>query len=317
MMTTIEQVGNSLVNGRPTQDARKRVRWNKRLVPYLFIGPTLLYLGVFTLLPLLDGVRLSFTDTQLISPQSGSNTGLRNYEYLLTTDRFWNSLITTLLYTLLTVLFAVGVGSAAAILLNTTFRGRSLARGLITIPWAIPTVATALIFAWMYSKENGVLNAGTQAIGLGRQGWLIDPKFGLFAVLLATVWAVFPLVMLVVLASLQSIPQELREATWLDGAGPFQSFKAVTLPHIRPTIQVMSLLMTIWSIRRFEVIYLLTGGGPLDSTNTLVVNIYRTAFQDQRLGRAAAIGVLGLSLSMLVTVIYFLAERRQSKRDET
>jgi multiple sugar transport system permease protein len=306
-----------MVNARPTQNARKRVRWNNLLVPYLFIGPTLLYLGVFTILPLLDGVRLSFTDTQLIRPQSGSNTGLRNYEYLLTTDIFWNSLITTLLYTLLTVLFAIGMGTAAAILLNTTFKGRALARGLITVPWAIPTVATALIFSWMFSNQNGVLNAGTQAIGLGRHGWLIDPKFGLFAVVLTTVWAVFPLVMLVVLASLQSVPQELRETSWLDGASPLQSFKAVSLPHIQPTIQVMSLLMTIWSIRRFEIIYLLTGGGPMDSTNTLVVSIYRTAFQNQKLGRAAAIGVLGLSLSMLVTVIYFLVDRRQSKGDET
>jgi multiple sugar transport system permease protein len=287
----------------------------KSVLPYILIAPAILYLVLFTVIPLVQGVAMSFTNTKLVNPDAGKPVGFKNYELLLGNDRFWNSLATTVLYTLVTVIFAVGIGVLAALLLNTAFRGRILVRSLVTIPWAVPTVAGALIFSWIYNQENGILNQATSALGLGQHGWLSDPRFGLFAVLLATVWKVFPLVMLVVLASLQSIPHELKEASWLDGANPFQSFKAVTLPHIMPTIRIMALLMTIWSIRRFEIIFLLTGGGPLDSTNTLVVNVYRTAFQDQNLGQAAAVGVLGLVLSLLVTAVYFVAEKRQEKKD--
>lgn len=282
---------------------------------YIFILPAVAYLAVFTVYPLVKGLLLSFTATKLVNPTGGTPVGLENYEYLLSSDKFWSSVTTTLLYTLFTVIFAVGVGTSAALLLNNSFKGRGLVRGIMTIPWAVPTVAASLIFVWIFNNEQGVLNRTTSALGMGQHGWLVDPKFGLFAVTLATVWKLVPLVMLVMLSALQSVPQELREATWMDGATRLQSFKAVTLPHIMPTVRVITLLMTIWSIRRFEIIFLITGGGPLDQTNTLVVNVYRTAFQDQNLGRAAAIGALGLVLSLFVTVVYFIIEQVQERQE--
>ncbi len=290
-------------------------RWLRAAAPYVFIGPSVVYLIIFTLIPLMDGLRLSFTETDLVNPSGGEGIGLRNYENLLRSDQFWSSVGITLIYTVVTVVFAVGLGTAAAILLDSKFKGITVVRGIVAIPYAVPTVATALIFSWMYYNEGGILNRISGALGLGRHGWVIDPSIALVSVLIATVWVVFPIVMLVVLAALQSVPLELREATWLDGANRFQSFRAVTLPHILPVIQIMSLLMTIWSIRRFEIIFLLTGGGPLDSTNTLVVNIYRTAFQNQQLGRAAAIGGLGLLLSLIVTGAYFLVQWWQMRKD--
>ncbi|WP_298040120.1 carbohydrate ABC transporter permease [uncultured Microbacterium sp.] len=282
---------------------------------YLFLLPAIVYLAIFTVFPLIRGVLLSFTATKLVNPTGGRPVGLENYEYLLESDKFWASVTTTLLYTLFTVVFSVGCGTAAALLLNTAFRGRAIVRAIAAIPWAVPTVAAALIFVWIYNNEQGILNRTSGALGLGQHGWLIDPDYGLFAVTLATVWKLTPLVMLVMLSALQSVPHELREATWVDGATRFQSFRAVTLPHLMPTIRVIALLMTIWSIRRFEIIFLITGGGPLDATNTLVVNVYRTAFQDQNLGRAAAIGALGLILSLLVTVIYFIVEQIQERQE--
>lgn len=290
-------------------------RFVERNGAYLFLFPAIAYLAVFTVFPLIRGLMLSFTATKLVNPAGGRPVGLENYEYLLSSDKFWSSVITTLLYTLFSVVFAVGIGTAGALLLNTAFRGRAIVRAIATIPWAVPTVAAALIFVWIYNNEQGILNRTTGALGLGEHGWLVDPSFGLFAVTLATVWKLTPLVMLVMLSALQSVPHELREATWMDGATKFQSFQAVTLPHIMPTIRVITLLMTIWSIRRFEVIFLITGGGPLDVTNTLVVNVYRTAFQDQNLGRAAAIGALGLVLSLLVTVVYFIVEQIQERQE--
>lgn len=306
-----DTVKSAVASGKP----RTSPQFLRKAAPYVFIGPSVVYLIVFTLIPLVDGLRLSLTDAELVNPSGGQYLGFKNYQRLLADDAFWSSVGITLVYTLVTVVFAVGVGAAAAILLDSKFRGRAVVRGIVAIPYAVPTVATALIFSWIYYDEGGILNRISQALGLGQHGWLITPKIALVSVLFATVWVVFPIVMLVVLASLQGVPHELREATWLDGANRFQSFKAVTWPHIRPVVQVMALLMTIWSIRRFEIIFLLTGGGPLDSTNTLVVNIYRTAFQNQRLGTAAAIGGLGLALSLAVTGLYFFMQSWQERKD--
>ncbi|MGM7698608.1 carbohydrate ABC transporter permease [Microbacterium sp. A84] len=297
------------------QGGRKRTKLLRKLFPYLLIGPALLYLCVVMIYPLIQGILLSFTDTKLINPTGGRPVELANYEFLFQNDRFWNSVLATLIYTAATVVFAVGLGVITALLLNRAFIGRTLVRGLLTVPWAVPTVAAALIFAWMMNRENGVLNDVTGVLGLGEHGWLTDPKLGMISVIIATVWKISPLVMLIVLASLQSIPGELYEAASLDGANARQQLVNITLPSIAPTIRMMALLMTVWSIRRFEIIYLLTGGGPQDTTTTMVVNVFLTAFHDQQLGRAAAIGVVGLVLSLIITSVYFIAERRLDRKD--
>ncbi|WP_200837551.1 carbohydrate ABC transporter permease [Ruania rhizosphaerae] len=260
---------------------------------------------------------LSVTATRLVNPDGGRYVGAENFQYLIASDPFWHSVVTTLLYTGFTVIAVVLLGTAAAVALDARFFGRSVVRAIATIPWAIPTIAASLIFAWIYNDQQGILGQGTRALGLGQPGWLTDPDWGLFSVTVATVWKAFPLAMLVMLAALQSVPHELKEAAWIDGATRWQTFRAVTLPHLAPTIRVLTLLMTIWSIRRFEIIYVMTGGGPIDATNTLVVSIYNTAFADQHLGRAAAIGVLALGLSLTVTMIYFVVERRRERKGES
>ncbi|MEB4614569.1 carbohydrate ABC transporter permease [Leucobacter sp. M11] len=291
--------------------AKPRRNWT----PYLFIAPALIYLAIFLLVPLARGIQLSFTDTKLVNPGGGSFVGVDNYTQMLTSEQFWNSFLATVLYTVGTVVFAVLIGTALAVLINRPFRGRTVVRAILTFPYAMPTVAVALIFVWIYNQSSGALNRGIGVLGLGEVGWLTDPAYGMFSVVLATVWKVFPFVMLVVLASLQSVPEELFEATRIDGADGLSTFRAIVLPHIMPTVRIVALLMTIWSIRRFEIIYLLTGGGPVESTNTLVINIYRQAFSSQNLGLAATIGVLGLILSLSVTVFFLLVERRENKRE--
>lgn len=295
----------------------RRRRSRGHLLGYVLIAPAMIYLAVLLLVPLIRGVQLSLTDTRLVNPAGGQYIGLENYSDLMGSGQFWNSLMATFLYTAGTVVFAVTLGTLAAVLINRPFRGRSAVRAVMTFPYAMPTVAVALIFAWIYNQSGGVLNQSLSVLGIGQQGWLTDPDFGMFSVLLATVWKVFPFVMLVMLAALQSVPDELYEATRVDGAGPLSTFRAIVLPHLAPTLRIVALLMTIWSIRRFEIIYLLTGGGPVESTNTLVINVYRRAFTDQELGLAAAVGVLGLVVSVLVTVAFFLVERREARKEAT
>lgn len=289
------------------RSVRKKIEW----APYVFASPGALYLLVLMAVPLGRGVWLSFTDTKLLNPNGGDVVGAENYAELLGSGKLYDSILTTVLYSAGTVLGALVLGTVAALSINDRFAGRLLARTLLTLPWAVPTVAVALVFSWIYNVDSGVANRGLRSLGIGEVGWLTDPSMGLVSVTLASVWKVFPFVTLVVLAALQSVPAELREAASVDGANSMTIFRAVVLPHISPTMRIVALLMTIWSFRRFEIIWLLTGGGPANSTNTIVINVYREAFQNSNLGMAAAIGVIGLVMAIAVTVVYFIADRRR------
>lgn len=284
-------------------------------MPYFFVGAATIYLILFTSIPLLRGFWFSFTDSLLLAPTEGNFVGFENYRRYLTDSAFYSSLWTTIVYTFVVVVGSVSLGVISAIAINEKLPGRAIFRSMLTVPWAVPGVSVVLIYNWIYNYDSGVANQAVQALGMGQKGWLIDPSLGMFAVSFASIWKVFPFIMLVVLAALQSVPEELREASKVDGADRFSAFKTVVIPHLMPTIRVASLLMTIWSIRRFEIIYLLTGGGPSGATNTIVINVYKQAFESSELGRAAALGILGLLLSLSVTIVYFAVDRKNAKRD--
>lgn len=292
-----------------TVTGRKRINY----APYLFIGFAVAYLLFFTAFPLFTGVQLSFKNTKLLNPTGGQYVGFDNYSSLLASGSFMKSVWTTLFYTVASVVGCLALGIISALVINSAIPGRAFARTVMVLPWAVPTVAVALVFRWIYNDTNGVSNQFTQALGIGQVGWLTDPQFGMAAVVIPTVWKLSPFVMLVVLAALQSVPEELYEATKVDGADALTTFRQIVLPQIAPTIRVVALLMTIWSFRRFEIIWLLTGGGPVDVTTTIVINVYRQAFNNGALGLAAAAGVLGLLLSLIVTVVYFFIEQRSNK----
>jgi multiple sugar transport system permease protein len=241
--------------------------------------------------------------------------GIGNYATLFADSHFYDALLVTVLYSLATVAGSLVLGTAGAVVLNRGFRGRALARAVITLPWAAPTVAVALIFVWIFNNDNGILNHLTEAAGLGRHGWLTDPRLALPAVVAVSIWKVFPFVLLVVLAALQTVPRDLWESAVVDGADAATIFRRITLPFLVPTLRVVALLMTIWSFRRFEIIWLLTQGGPVDSTTTLVIDVYREAFINSELGMSAATGAVGLLLSALATAAYAAVERRSAARE--
>ncbi len=285
-----------------------------RFVPYAFILPPMIYLMVFMFWPLARQMYMSFTNTRIINPNRGRFIGLGNFERLFEDPAFYLSLKVTLVYTVLTVIIGVTLGLIAALAIDRPFKGRSVVRAILLFGWAVPGVAASLIWLWMFNERSGILNRVAELIGLGRFSWLTSTDYALGSVLAVTVWQVAPFVMLVVLAALQSVPEEVREAAKIDGADPISTFRAVTLPHIRPAVQLAALLVTVWSIRRFDVIYLLTGGGPLGSTSTLVVKLRQTAFEGHELGMASAYGAVGLVLALLVAAIHYVAEQRRMKR---
>jgi multiple sugar transport system permease protein len=297
-------------SGRPS----KAVSRLKTLLPYAFIMPPAAYLLVFMFWPLGKQIYMSLTRTRLTNPNRNIFIGFRNYERLFDNAEFYSVLKTTLIYSVSAVIIGVAVGLVAALALNRPFRGRTMVRGILLCGWAVPNVAAALIWLWIFNERSGILNTVVTGLGLERISWLTSTEMALPSVVLVTVWQVAPFVMLVMLAALQSVPEEVKEAAVVDGAGRFSVFKAVTLPHILPTLQLVALLVMVWSIRRFDIIYLLTGGGPVGSTSTLVVQLRQVAFENYDLGLSSAYGVVGLILALMVAAIHagFNAHRQRN-----
>jgi multiple sugar transport system permease protein len=286
-----------------------------RWTPYIFIAPVSFYLLLFQGYPLVQELMLSFTSTSLLSPQDNTYVGLRNYQDLVDASDFHDTILITAIYTIACVILSIGLGLGAALLLDRPFRGRGIARAAVTIPWAAPSVAVALIFTWMFNAQYGIFNHVLRALGFaaGNENWLDDPALALPAILFTTVWQIFPFASVVLLAALQGVSAELREAAVIDGADRLSVFKAVVWPTIQPSVALLSLFITIWSLRRFDLIWLMTQGGPIGATNTLVIELYRQGFVYRELGFAAAVGMIGLTIALIVTLIYFYITARAER----
>ena len=280
--------------------------------PYLLALPVVLYVGALVLYPIAQGIYTSFTRAELLSGAPPVWVGLANYERMLRDPGFWRSLLTTFIYTSLVVVTTVVASVLTALLMNAKFFGRSGARAAITLPYAFPEVAAVLLWAWMFSQQFGVLNVFARWLLPIPENlpWLSEPRLAMFSVLAVTLWKIFPFYSLVVLTALQTVEAELYEAARIDGAGPLAAFRYVTLPGIAPTLGIMTLLVTIFSFRRFTILFLLTGGGPADSTQTLVIRVYQTAFRFFELSYGATLGVAGLVVTLIITAAYFAALRR-------
>jgi multiple sugar transport system permease protein len=257
---------------------------------------------------------MSCPDTRPPRPTDGTFIGLGNYIHLLHDPQFYTTMRVTIVYTLATVVIGVLLGVISALAMDRPFRGRSILRAILLFGWAVPNVAATLIWLWMFNGPSGVLNTVALALGFDRIPWLTSVQMAFPSLLMVTVWQVAPFVMLVVLAALQSVPEEVREAARVDGADALNVFRHVTLPHITPTVQLVALLVAVWSIRRFDVIYLLTGGGPIGTTSTIVVQLRLTAFEAYDLGLASAYGVVGLALALTVALVNYTFERGRERR---
>jgi multiple sugar transport system permease protein len=280
--------------------------------PYLFVLPVVVYLLLFQGIPLLKELELSFTDATLLSPQTAEYVGLDNYRSLFTDSSIHSVFLTTAVYTLACVVLSIAIGLFAALLLDKAFRGRGVVRALVTIPWAAPPVAVALVFIWIYNGQYGIFGHALRWLGIAPDAasWLDAPGLALPAILITTVWQIFPFSSVVLLAALQGVPGELREAAIIDRADRLNSFKAVVWPVIQPTVALLGLFVTIWSLRRFDLIWLMTQGGPIGATDTLVIELYRNAFVNFDIGTAAALGMIGLCVALVITIVYSICIAR-------
>jgi len=276
------------------------------------LAPAVLALAAIIGYPLVETVRLSFTATQLIGG-GGGWVGFDNFAAALHSDEFWSALGITVAFTIVTVGIEMAMGLLVALLLDLPLRGRGLVRGLLIVPWALPTVINAMMWRVIYNPEFGALDAALQQMGLiGQyQSWLGDPDIALYAVAFADIWKTIPLVALILLAALQGVPSELRQAASIDGAGPLQRFWAVTLPAILVPLSIVVVLRIIEAVKVFDIIWVMTRGGPLNSTRSLAILVYQQAFSFHHSGYGAALSLLSVLLSLLLIAFYLVGLRRQ------
>ncbi len=282
-------------------------------VIWLFFAAGLMVTALFVLFPVGHAVWLSLhtADSFVAAPRW---VGLANYARVLNEAAFWAAAWNGLVYAGLAIVAQVTLGLAFAMLLDQAFPLRRLVRGLVVLPYLLPTVVVAMTFQWMTDGSFGILTALTLELGLGVIPWFESPNTAMASVVLASVWLWTPFVTVCVLAGLQGIPAALYEAARVDGAGPVSRFLHVTLPQLRPVLTVVVLLRAIWMFNKFDIIWLLTKGGPLGATEHLPVLAYKRAFTLFDVGGGAAIATLSFLLLSGLVAIYFRLFPLEEKR---
>ncbi len=271
----------------------------RKIAPYLLIFPNLLIYCIFTFVPVVWVAVLSFTDYNVYKP--GSWVGLSNYADLWRDGIFLQSLTNTLFYWVFTVAPAMAVGLIAAILVSAKIRGAALFRAIIYLPGIISSVAISMIWLWMYDPLQGPVNLVLGLFGFGGENWLKDPQFSLFSVIVVGIWVGIGFAMIVYLAGLQGIPEHLYEAAGIDGATRIRQFFSITLPLLRPISFFLFVTATIMSFQVFDLVYIMTQGGPVNSTTTIVNEIVKAGFDRYQMGYASAMSMVLLIATLLIT----------------
>src|SRR5437764_5881413 len=279
------------------------VRLRRSVYPYVWISPALLVFGVFTLLPLAAGVALSLVTWDGIHAVRWE--GLGNYVQVLQDQAFWQALVHNVIYAVGTVVGKIVIALALAVLLNRALPGRAFFRTILFMPVVMSFVVVGLIWSWIYNYNFGLLNAILGMLGLQawKQDWLGNASIALGALIVVDIWKWFGFHMVINLAGLQSIPNELYEAARIDGASAWQSFWHVTLPLLKPVTMINVLLATSGAFNVFDLVYVMTEGGPVNSTDVAMLHIYTQAFQFYRFGYSAAMSYILLILVGIVTLV--------------
>ncbi|WP_261130884.1 carbohydrate ABC transporter permease [Bacillus sp. Marseille-Q3570] len=272
------------------------------LTPYLFLLPGCVILGAFIFYPLLQAIWLSFTDYNMIVDPTF--VGTENYEKLFDDSMFWKTLIQTLIYLVGVVPALIILPIFLAILVNQKLKGIGFFRSAYYIPVVTSWVVVGITWEWVYA-EKGVLNYLLEVVGMinGPVHWLTSEKTALFAVMAVTVWKGLGYYMVIYLAGLQSIPSNLYEAAEIDGANKWQQTIRITIPMLMPSIIIVTVMSSIAAMKVFEEIYIMTGGGPLNSSKTLVFYIYQEAFEKLNMGYASAAGVVLFLITLIFSVV--------------
>lgn len=287
--------------------------WNRNqrlLIPYIFIAPNVVVFAVFMFVPILLAFYISLNEWTLIG--TPTFVGLGNYLDMLEDSEFLRAFYNTGVYTLGTVPTSIALGLVVALGLNLKLPGRTLLRSIFFVPVIISLVAVALIASWIFNDNYGIINAALSAVGIGDVPWLSSARWAMISLIIATLWIRLGFNMVIYLAALQSIPTELYDAARVDGASGWRRFRHITWPLLGPTTFLLVIINIIYSLHVFDLIYVMTGGGPGFSTTVLVQYIYQMAFTEGQMGYASAIGVV-LYLLLLIFTVFQWRVTRQSE----
>jgi multiple sugar transport system permease protein len=287
----------------------KKIDW----FPYLLLIPASLITLIIVAWPLAETIRLSFTDASM-SPTT-QYVGLDNYEEMFS-RRFPEVIARTFYWMSISVAFKMCMGIFGAVLLNASVPGRTLARLLVMPPWIVPIAIGVFIWGWMYNGQFGMISGLAQRLHIlsGPFEFLAYKNSAFMSTIVTDVWIGTPLVTVYLLAAMQSVPSDLYEAAWTDGASRMYRFRRITLPLIMPAISTMALLAAIWTFNSFDIIWILTEGGPRNATTTMIIDTYKTAISRFRYGEGAARAVMIVIFLSIFSACYFSLIRKLSNR---
>ncbi|UJW32066.1 sugar ABC transporter permease [Saccharothrix sp. AJ9571] len=291
-----------------------------RRAAWAFLLPALVYVLLFFGYPLVNNIAMSLRDYSVRSFYTGEApfAGLDNYAAVLGDPLFGTALLNTALFTLGSIFFQFTIGLALAVFFSGRFPGSALLRSLLLLPWLLPLVVSGAVWRWMLDQDHGVINAALRAVGLadGPTPWLTDPGWALPAVIIVNIWIGIPFNLVILHGGLRAIPASLYEAAALDGATAWQRFRHVTWPLLRPVTAVVLMLGLVYTIKVFDVIMVVTGGGPANATQTLTTWAYQLSFDgDFAFGQGAAVGNLLVLIATAFGLLY-LRSARAALREE-
>lgn len=283
------------------------------LFAFALLAPALIYITIIVAYPLVDTVILSFTNAALRPDYDF--IGWANYQRIFTAGNFTEVIIRTFVWTFFSVSAKMIIGMCGAVLLNAAIPGQTLFRILTMPPWIVPMAIGIYMWAWMYNGQFGMISGMLQNFGLikGPIAFLAYGHTAFWATIVTDVWIGVPMVTIYFLAAMQSIPKDLYEAAWTDGAGRFYRFRRITVPLMVPAIITMSLLSLIATFNSFDIIYILTNGGPSGSTTTMIIDTYKTAMGSRKYGEGAARAVVICIFVSVFCLVYFRAVRKLSQ----
>ncbi|MCG7523632.1 sugar ABC transporter permease [Streptomyces sp. OfavH-34-F] len=298
-----------------TSPQYRRRRRRTRLTALAFLAPLVVYLAAFYVYPLYRNLDLSLRDYTVRSFVAGDApfSGLDNFRTVWESPTFGPALRHTMVFTLVSIVCQYTAGLALAVFFNRHFRLSGTLRALFLIPWLLPLIVSASTWAWMFNGESGVLNYALSLFGTGPVEWLNSPDWALTSVIIANIWIGIPFNLVILYSGLQNIPAELYEAASLDGANAWQKFRSVTFPLLRPVSAITLLLGLVYTLKVFDLIWIMTKGGPGDSSSTLATWSYQLSFGTlmPKFGPGAAVGNILILIALAFGLLYIRVQRRQ------
>lgn len=302
--------------GASTTDAlRRRHRRRSRLTALAFVTPLLAYLAAFYVYPLYRNLDLSLRDYTVRSFVAGDApfSGWGNFQKVLDDPTFGPAMRHTMVFTFVSIAFQYVIGLALAVFFNRHFRLAPTLRALFLIPWLLPLIVSASTWSWMFNSESGVVNYFLHFFGVDPVGWLTSPDWALTSVIVANIWIGIPFNLVILYSGLQNVPAELYEAAALDGASAWQQFHRITFPLLRPVSAITLLLGLVYTLKVFDLIWIMTKGGPGDASSTLATWSYQLGFGTllPKFGPGAAVGNILILIALVFGLLYIRVQRRQ------